>query len=95
MMIRSAPSRFAAITPQRPTAAVADDRSRLAGPDLGGDGGMVAGAHHVGEGEKRRHQRVVLGDRERDERAVGEWNPNGLGLGSRDIRRAEEAAVDA
>ena len=39
--------------------AVADDGHGLARADLGGDGRVVARPHHVGEGEQRRHQRVV------------------------------------
>ena len=33
----------------QPDGAVADDGDDLAGADLGGEGRMVAGAHHVGE----------------------------------------------
>jgi hypothetical protein len=41
MTIRSAPRRFAAMMPQRPTAP-SHDGDRLAGADRGGDGGVVA-----------------------------------------------------
>ncbi len=44
----------------------------MAWRDLRGDGRVVAGAHHVGEREKRGQQGVVLADVERVERAVGE-----------------------
>ena len=39
--------------------AVADDRDGLAGADLRRERSMVAGAHHVGERQQRRHQRGV------------------------------------
>ena len=80
MMICSAPSRFAAITPQRPTAPSPTTATRLARRRPRDDGGVVAGAHHVGEREQRRHQRVVLADRQDVERAVGERDAQRLGL---------------
>ena len=43
--------------------AVADNSDGLASADLGGQGRVMAGAHHVGKREKRRHQRVVFADR--------------------------------
>src|SRR5919106_6753877 len=54
--------------------AVADDSDAVAGPDLGDDGGVVAGAHHVGERHQGRHQRLVLADRQDDQRAVCLWH---------------------
>ncbi len=42
--------------------AVADDRNAVARRHARGERGVVAGAHHVGEGEQRRHQRVVFAD---------------------------------
>ena len=71
MMICSAPRRLAAITPHSPTAPSPTTATRVAGLDAGHDGGVVAGAEHVGERQQRRHQRVVLADRQREERAVG------------------------
>ena len=57
---------------------------------------MVAGAHHVGEREQRRHQRVVLADRQRVERAVGVGDAQRLGLRAVEAGAvAEEAAVHA
>ena len=41
---------------------------------------MVAGAEHVGEGEQGRDQRRVGARRELDQGAVGQRNPDGLGL---------------
>ena len=43
-MIRSAPSRLAAITAHRPTAPSPIDGHRVAAADAGGDGAVVAGA---------------------------------------------------
>ena len=56
---------------------------------------MVAGAHHVGEREQRRHQRVVLADRQRDERPVGLRDAHGLALAAVDVVGAVPAAVEA
>ena len=50
--------------------AVADDGDRPAGPDLGGEGCVMTRRHHVGEREQRRHQRVLLADRQQQERAI-------------------------
>jgi hypothetical protein len=50
--------------------AVANDSDRLTGRDLGRDGSVVAGAHHVGQRQQRRHDRSVLADGQDDERAV-------------------------
>jgi hypothetical protein len=60
--------------------AVADDGDRLAGPDAGGEGRVMASRHHVGEREQRRHQRVVFADRQNDERAVRLGDADGLSL---------------
>ena len=67
-----------------PDGAVADDGDGLAGTDLRGDGGVVTGAHHVGEREQRRHERIVRADRQHDQRAVR----------LRDAHRFALAAVD-
>ena len=76
--------------------AVADDGDRLArARRRAATRGVVAGAHHVGEREQRRHQRVVLADRQRDERAVGQRDAHRLALAAVDAVAAPEAAVDA
>ena len=75
--------------------AVADDGDRLAGPDVGGERGVVAGRHHVGEREQRRHQRVVLVDREDDERPVRLRDAHRLALPAVDAVAAVPAAVEA
>ena len=64
----------------QPDGAVPDDRNGLAGPDFGADRAMVSGRHHVREREQRRHQSVVLLDREDDERPVGLRNTHRLAL---------------
>ena len=56
---------------------------------------MVAGAHHVRESQKRRHQRVVLSDRQDDERSVGLRNAHRLALAAVEVRSAPEATVQA
>ena len=94
-MICSAPSRLAAITPQSPTAPSPTTATVLSGRDARGERGVVAGAHHVGEREERRHQRVVLADRERDERAVGLRDAHRLALAAVDVVAAPAAAVQA
>ena len=55
---------------------VADDGDLRAAVHAGGDGSVVAGAHHVGEREERGHQRVVLVHPDREERAIGERDPS-------------------
>jgi len=67
-----------------PDGAVAADRDRLSGTDLRDDRGMVAGAHHISQGEERRHQLLVGVRRQRVERAVGECDAERLRLGSAD-----------
>ena len=56
---------------------------------------MVAGAHHVREGQKRRHQRVVLSDRQDDERSVGLRDAHGFALSAVELGSAPEAAMEA
>ena len=56
---------------------------------------MVAGAHHVGKREQRRHQRVVLANREDIERAVGTRDAHRFRLRAGHVGIPEEAAVDA
>ena len=75
--------------------AVADDGHVLAGSDPRGAGGVVPGAHHVGEREQRRHQRVVLVDREDDERPVRLGDAHGLPLAAVLLGASPPAAVQA
>jgi hypothetical protein len=75
--------------------AVADDRGALARSDLGDDGGVVAGAHHVRQRQQRRHERVVLADGQRVEGAVCVGDTHGLSLGCTDAVVVEKAAVHA
>jgi hypothetical protein len=57
---------------------------------------VVAGAHHVCQRQQRRHQRIVLADVERVERAVGLRDAQRLGLGAAGLAAiAEEAAMEA
>ena len=70
--------------------AVADDGDRPARADPGGERRVVAGPHHVREGEQRRHQRVVLADRQRDERAVGQRDAHRLALAAVEPSRAQK-----
>ena len=96
MMICSAPSRLAAMTPHRPTAPSPTTATLLPGAHLRGDRRVVAGAHHVREGEKRGHQRVVFADRQGEQGAVGLGNAQRLGLRAvQSAAVAEEAAVNA
>ena len=62
--------------------AVTDDRDRLAGAGLGGDGGEPAGAEHVGGRHQRRDEVRVGHARGGDEGAVGERDAGQLGLGA-------------
>jgi hypothetical protein len=75
--------------------AVADDGDRFSRPGLGRDGGVVAGAHHVSECEQRRHERVVLADRQYDERPVCLRDAYRLALPAIDVAPAVAAAVQA
>ena len=77
----------------QPDGAVADDGDGLAGTDLRGECGVVAGAHHVGEREQRRHQRVVRADRQHDQRAVCLRDAHGFALAAVDVVQAVPAAV--
>ena len=94
-MILSAPRRFDAITPQSPTAPSPTTATVLPGPTFAVSGGVVAGAHHVGEREQRRHQRVVRADGQDDERSVRLRNPHRFALTAVDIIRAVPASVQA
>ena len=75
--------------------AVSDDSDGLSRADFGGDGRMMARAHHVRQREERRHQRVVLADRQDEERSIGLRDADGLRLSACHLAGAEETAVDA
>jgi hypothetical protein len=64
-------------------------------PDPCDHGSVVAGAHHVGEGHERRHEIVVLADRQLEERPVGVRDAHRLGLRPVGARVAEEPDVHA
>jgi hypothetical protein len=56
----------------------------------------MAGPHHVRKREQRRHQRVVLADRQPDKRSVRLGDTNRFGLRATDVTaRAEEPALNA
>src|SRR6201985_2279241 len=90
-----APRRLAASNSAQPHRAVADDRDAHAGPDLRGDGGVVAGAEHVGESHQRRQQRRVRRDRQLHQRPGGLRDPHGLALAAVHAVEAVAAAVRA
>src|SRR6266508_3820659 len=79
----------------QPNRAVADNGHSLSWADPGGQSRVVACRHHVGEGEERRHQRVVFADRQNDERPVGLRNTHRLALPSVDAVPGPPAAVQA
>lgn len=81
----------------QPDGPVADDGDGGALADARAHGGMVAGAHDVGEGEQT-GQQVVVGDGlggQLDQGAVGVRDPDGLALAAVVADRAPEAAVHA
>lgn len=75
--------------------AVAHHGHPLAGADPGDHRRVVARPYHVREGQQGRHQRVVLADRQRIQRAVGQRYAHRLGLRPVIARVAEEADVHA
>ena len=75
--------------------AVADDCHRLAGANLGGEGGVVARRHHVRKRQKRRHQRVVPVDGEDHQRPIGLGHAHRLTLAAADSVEAVPASVEA
>ena len=85
-MIRSAPSRLAASTPHSPDGAVAHHHDGPAGTHLRGERRMVAGGHHIGQGQQAVPQCVVrLGDAGNlDQRGVGQRNTDRLALAAVD-----------
>ena len=95
MMICSAPSRLAAITPQMPTAPSPTTATLLPGSTSRDDGCVVSGAQDVGEPEQRRHERVVLADRQAEQRSVGVGDAQRFGLCAVHPVVAEEADVHA
>jgi hypothetical protein len=72
--------------------AVADHRDGGAGPDLGGHGGVPAGAHDVGAGQQGGDVLVVGPLGGGDQGAVGQQDADVLGLAA---ARADELAVQA
>ena len=81
--------------PAQADGAVADHGDGLAATGLRRDGGVVAGAHHVGEREQRRHQLLVRSDRQHDERAVGLRDAHGFALAAVDVVEPVPAPVQA
>ncbi len=81
--------------PAQPDRSIPDDRHAPARLYPGSDGGVMAGPHYVREREERRHQRIVLSDRQREERPVGERNSHRLGLRAIVARITEEACMYA
>ena len=75
--------------------AVPDDRDRVTWRDPGRYGGVVAGPHHVRQRQQRGHERVVLADRQHDERAVSLRYAHGFTLAAVDVAEAVPAAVQA
>lgn len=75
--------------------AVADHGDGGARADAGLDGGVVAGAVHVRQGQKRWDQRRVLAGWDGHEGAVRERDPHGLGLQAADVTGVPEATVTA
>ena len=75
--------------------AVSDDSDGLSRAHFGGDGRMMARAHHVRQREERRHERVVLADRQDEERPIGLRDADGFRLSACHLDRAEETAVGA
>ena len=95
-MIRSAPSRCDGEDGGEADGAVTDDGDGVAPLDAGADGGVVAGRHHVGQGQQRAQHGVgVAGAGDRDEGAVGERDADGFALAAVDGAVAEVAAGDA
>jgi hypothetical protein len=75
--------------------AVTDDGRRVPGTDPGGDRRMLARPHHVREREERRHQRVVLANRQHDECSVRLRDTQRFRLCSVAVPVPEEPSVDA
>ncbi len=83
--------------PAQADRAVADDGHGGALADAGAEGGVVAGAHHVGQGQQA-GQQLVVGDGlggQLHEGAVGVRDADGLALAAVEADRAPETAVHA
>ena len=77
----------------QPDGAVADHGDRLAGANLRRQGRVVAGSHHVGEGQQRRHERVVRADRQDHERSLRLRNTHRFALAAVDVDVPVPAAM--
>ena len=77
--------------------AVTDDRDRLTGSGLGGDGAEPAGTQHVGGGEQARDQVLLRRARGRDQGAVRQRHPQvpGLSAARPDVLHVHAAALVA
>src|SRR3954464_6223016 len=75
--------------------AIADHGGGHAGRHPSHSGGVVAGAHDVGKRQQRRHERVVLGNIDGEQRPVGIRDAQRFCLGAVEAAIAEEAAMDA
>jgi len=78
----------------QPDGAVADHSDRLAGADIGREGRVVAGAHHIGKREQRRHEFVVRTDRQDHECPLGLRNTHRFALTAVDVVAAVSAAME-
>jgi AcrR family transcriptional regulator len=78
--------------PAEADSAVSDDGNGLARCDSGRKRAVLARPHHVREGEKRRHQRVVFRHGQEDERSVRERHTHRLPLAAIDAVSRPEAA---
>src|SRR6266511_804739 len=76
----------------QPNRAVADNGHSLSWADPGGQSRVVACRHHVGEGEERRHQRVVFADRQNDDRVA---DRDGADVGADGLDDADELVAHA
>jgi hypothetical protein len=74
--------------------AVSDDGDDVACTYPRRECGMVAGTHHVRERQQRRHQRVVLPDGQRDQRAVGEGDADSFALPAIELGTAPPSAME-
>jgi hypothetical protein len=73
--------------------AVTDDGHAGADVDAAPDRGVVTGAQHVGQGQQRRDERGVGGDRELDQRAVGQGYAGRFDLAALAGQHVPETAV--
>src|SRR5205814_5849502 len=75
--------------------AVADNSHDIAGGNLRRDSSVMTCAHHIGQSEKRCHQRIISFDRQNEERSVCQWDAYCLCLRTRNLFIAEEATAGA